>query len=96
MLVCTNPYALFDVVHCCCTCCTFRGRWPEDAAARDSDGNVFLDADPSLFEVVLNWLRKFSVTKGPAGPHQHQAVHEPDVPPEKVDHMVVSNLHLIS
>eukprot|EP00775_Hariotina_reticulata_P013546 gene13546-13673_t len=66
----------------------FGGRWPEDAAARDSAGNVFLDADPSLFEVVLNWLRKFSVTKGPAGPHQHQAVHEPDVPPEKVEHMV--------
>jgi hypothetical protein len=44
---------------------------------------VFLDLDPALFEVVLNWLRQFALSRG-------GNMHQPQVPQEKFEHMVVS------
>jgi hypothetical protein len=43
---------------------------------------VFLDLDPALFEVVLNWLRHFALSRG-------GNMHQPQVPQEKLEHMVV-------
>jgi hypothetical protein len=43
---------------------------------------VFLDLDPGLFEVVLNWLRQFALSRG-------GNLREPQVPADKLEHMVV-------
>jgi hypothetical protein len=61
---------------------TCRGRWP--GGATDAAGHVFLDLDPALFEVVLNWLRQFALSRG-------GNMHQPQVPQEKLEHMVVSS-----
>ncbi|WIA33284.1 hypothetical protein OEZ86_006425 [Tetradesmus obliquus] len=58
----------------------FGGRWP-GGGATDAAGHVFLDLDPGLFEVALNWLRQFALARG-------GNLHEPQVPPEKLEHMV--------
>jgi hypothetical protein len=51
---------------------------------------VFLDLDPALFEVVLNWLRQFALSRG-------GNMHQPQVPQEKLEHMVVSAcLHFVT
>lgn len=44
---------------------------------------MFLDLDPELFEVVINWLRRFNISRAGNIP-------EPVVPEDKVVHMVVS------
>jgi hypothetical protein len=59
------------------------GRWA-DSVARDASGRAFLDLDPELFELVLAWLRYFSI----AAPG-HGVVPEPAVPKGKADAMLV-------
>ncbi|KAF6251189.1 hypothetical protein COO60DRAFT_659291 [Scenedesmus sp. NREL 46B-D3] len=58
----------------------FGGRWP-GGGATDAAGHLFLDLDPALFEVVLNWLRQFALSRG-------GNIYEPQVPPDKLEHMV--------
>lgn len=67
-----------------CAClagCPCSGRWP-GGGVTDAAGHVFLDLDPQLFEVVLNWLRQFNISRG-------GNIHEPEVPRDKLEHMVV-------
>jgi hypothetical protein len=51
---------------------------------RDEAGRFFLDLDPDLFELILSWLRFFSI----APPHG-SVVPEPAVPPGKTEAMMV-------
>lgn len=72
---------LFAICYCVCSY-VCRGRWP-GGLATDAQGHAFLDLDPQLFEIVLNWLRQFNIYRG-------GNIHEPHVPPDKMVHMVVS------
>lgn len=66
---------------CLFTFSTCSGRWP-GGGATDAAGHVFLDLDPGLFEVALNWLRQFALARG-------GNLHEPQVAADKLEHMVV-------
>eukprot|EP00877_Chromochloris_zofingiensis_P010886 jgi/Chrzof1/6050/Cz17g03210.t1 len=58
------------------------GRW-EDCCTKDDQGRVFLDLDPELFLVVLNWLRMFNVSP------MHGGVPEPKIPSGKEESFLV-------
>eukprot|EP00931_Biecheleriopsis_adriatica_P044079 TRINITY_DN25187_c0_g1_i1.p1 TRINITY_DN25187_c0_g1~~TRINITY_DN25187_c0_g1_i1.p1 ORF type:complete len:518 (+),score=110.52 TRINITY_DN25187_c0_g1_i1:77-1555(+) len=57
----------------------FSGRW-EQALQKDSEGHVFLDIDPSVFDIILSWLRdcKIETPDRPAA--------SPVVPKEDLQH----------
>ena len=57
----------------------FSGRW-DGQLQRDSDGIIFLDLDPMVFELLLNWLRDKKIET----PGRSAAV--PLVPPQELCH----------
>ena len=58
-------------------CSMFSSRW---GGAKDSEGRIFLDHDPELFEVIVNHLR-FKRTEDPSNP-----IPLPEIPKSKVAH----------
>ncbi|CAE8591768.1 unnamed protein product, partial [Polarella glacialis] len=57
----------------------FSGKW-EHALQKDADGNPFLDIDPSIWDLILSWLRdrKIEAADRPAA--------QPAVPKEDLQH----------
>ena len=56
----------------------FSGRW-EESLKRDSNGRVFLNNDPELIELIVNYLR----TKAIADPSSNKATAGPEIPKGK-------------